>query len=190
MRLFAALLPPQESLDEVDRALDGHRSSWSDLRWLPPENWHITLAFYGEVPEHILPDLTARLARAAARHAPMTLAFAGAGAFPSARRCRVVWTGLDGGQGVLPKLAASLAASGRRAGVPEQDDKRFRPHLTLARSRSGADVRPLVEALASFRGTPWPATEVHLMRSHLGPSVRYETIATWPLTRPLRGEED
>ena len=189
MRLFAALQPPQESRDEIVRALGACRDSWPGLRWLPSENWHVTLAFYGEVPQDILPELSVRLARAAARYAPMTIAFTGAGAFPSARRCRVVWTGLDGPLAELSKLAASLAAGARRAGVPQRDERRFRPHLSLARSRSDIDVRPLIETLASFRGTPWLAPEVHLVRSHLGAAVRYEPIATWPLARALRDDD-
>ena len=114
----------------------------------------------------------------------MTLAFAGAGACSSAARARVVWLGLRGGGAPLSRLAASIAAGARRAGAVRTDVKAFRPHLTLARARprEGGDARPLVEALTgSFAGTPWRAEAVHLMRSHLGPVVRYETLESWPL---------
>lgn len=189
MRLFAALLPSRESLDEIARALEPYRELCPDLRWVPQENWHVTLAFFGEVPETILPDLSARLERAAGRYAPMTVSFTGVGAFPSARRGRVLWTGMDGPLPVLSKLAASLAAGGRRAGVPYRDEKKFRAHLSLARARGETDVRPIVEAMASFAGTPWVASEVHLMRSHLGQRVRYESLASWPLARSPRTDD-
>nr|BFE84020.1 hypothetical protein GCM10020093_066210 [Planobispora longispora] len=69
------------------------------------------------------------------------------------------------------------------------ESKRFRPHLTLARSREEADVRALVEAFGAFAGSPWEAGAVHLVRSHLGAQVRYEPVAEWPLgARAPRGQ--
>jgi 2'-5' RNA ligase len=152
----------------------------------------VTLSFLGEVDDGVMPSLEQRLERAAARYAPMTLAFSGTGGFPSAARGRVFWMGLsgpsdspDGARLVRPpglsRLAASLAAGARRAGVEEIDRKRFRPHLTLARSRYETDLRPLVEAMGSFAGGVWEAGAVHLMRSHQGPPVRYESLVSWPL---------
>ncbi|MGW4641067.1 RNA 2',3'-cyclic phosphodiesterase [Sphaerisporangium sp. NPDC004334] len=184
MRLFVALSPPPEALAEVAAALEPHRDGWPELRWVAPELWHITMSFLGEVSGEVVPELSARLARAAGRHPAMRLSFGAAGAFSSPARAKVVWLGVYGGGPGLSRLAASLAAGARRAGAGPPDDKPFRPHLTLARARprTGADVRPLVEALASFAGTPWRADAVHLMRSHQGPSVRYEPLGAWPLT--------
>ncbi|WP_214417005.1 RNA 2',3'-cyclic phosphodiesterase [Sphaerisporangium fuscum] len=183
MRLFVALSPPPEVLAEVGAAVGSHREAWPELRWVAPETWHVTLSFFGEVGQEVLPDLSARLERAAARHAPMTLSFEDAGAFSSAARARVVWLGVRGGGPGLGRLAASLAAAARRAGAEHVDDKRFHPHLTLARARprGGVDVRPLVGSLASFAGTPWHADAVHLIRSYPGPAPHYETVGSWPL---------
>ncbi|GLW11891.1 RNA 2',3'-cyclic phosphodiesterase [Microtetraspora sp. NBRC 13810] len=189
MRLFVALLPPPESLDEIDAALGPHRDRWPGLRWLPRDNWHVTLAFLGEVPETVLPGLSVRLSRAASRRESMTFSLAGVGAFPSVRRSRVFWCGLAGPKDTLAGLARSLQAGARRAGAEQTDDKPLRPHLSVARSREEVDVRPLAEELASFAGTPWRAAEVHLVRSHLGARVRYETIATWPLAGTVRPGE-
>ncbi len=61
----------------------------------------------------------------------------------------------------------------------------YQPHLTLARCRAPADVNPLVGALGGFAGTPWVATEVHLIHSRLGARPRYEVIGTWPLRNAL-----
>ncbi|GGK96711.1 RNA 2',3'-cyclic phosphodiesterase [Sphaerisporangium melleum] len=184
VRLFVALSPPPKALAEVAEAVEPHRGGWPDLRWVAPELWHVTMAFLGEVGEETLPRLATRLARAAGRYPPMTLSFGAGGAFSSPSRAQVVWLGLRGGGAELSRLAASLAAGARRAGAAQTSDKPFRPHLTLARARprGGVDARPLVEALAAFDGTPWRAEEVHLVRSHLGASVRYEVLAAWPLT--------
>ena len=182
MRLFVALSPPPEALAEVSGAVGRAKEEWPQVRWTAPELWHVTLAFLGEVPEEKLPSLSARLARAAGRHPAMTLAFAAAGAFPSVKKANVVWLGLRGGEAVLPKRAASLAAGAHRAGAREPERRRCHPHLTLGRSRTGLDVRDLVDSLTAFEGTPWHAGAVHLVRSHLGPHVRYEPVGAWPLT--------
>jgi 2'-5' RNA ligase len=183
MRLFVALSPPPEALAEVAEVVASHRDEWPDLRWVARETWHVTMTFLGEVPEDTLPGLEVRLARAANRYPPMTLSFGGGGAFPSAGRARVVWLGLHGGGSPLSRLAASLAAGAQRAGAVQTDRKPFHPHLTLARSRprTGLDAGPLVDSLSSFTGTPWRADAVELVRSHLGPPVRYETLGSWPL---------
>lgn len=175
-----ALLPPPETLAEVAAAVEPARAAWPDLRWVDPALWHVTVAFLGEVPDRVLPGLNVRLARAAARHAPATLSFDGAGAFPSAARGRVVWLGLHAEPPLL-RLAESISAGARRAGAGETDRKRFHPHLTLARSRDGGDLSPLVGSLSAFAGRRWEATAVHLVRSHLGPPVRYEPVEAYPL---------
>ncbi|MER6575681.1 2'-5' RNA ligase family protein, partial [Nonomuraea sp. NPDC001023] len=68
MRLFAAVVPPEEALDEVERAVAPYVGQVPGLRWAGRPTWHVTLAFYGEVPERALPDLRVRLERAAHRH--------------------------------------------------------------------------------------------------------------------------
>ncbi|MEU4699937.1 RNA 2',3'-cyclic phosphodiesterase [Nonomuraea dietziae] len=181
MRLFAAILPPPEILDEVAAALAGRTHVVEGLRWVDRATWHLTLAFYGEVPERALPDLEVRLARAASRHPAKRLAFEGAGAFSK----RVFWLGVTGDP--LVRLAGSAAAAGRRAGAVQTDEKRFHAHLTLARARQPTDLRPLVEALSSFAGSPWSADSIHLMRSHPGPTVRYESLGHWALAPAERG---
>ncbi|MEU7894395.1 RNA 2',3'-cyclic phosphodiesterase [Nonomuraea sp. NPDC049152] len=181
MRLFAAIIPPPEILDEVAAALRPVTGLVEGVRWPDRATWHLTLAFYGEVPERVLPDLQVRLARAAARHPAKHLAFTGAGAFSK----RVLWLGLTGDP--LVRLAASASAAGRRAGAVQVDDKPFRPHLTIARAKHPTDLRPLVEALSSFEGSSWSADSVHLVRSHLGSSVRYESLGHWALAPDERG---
>ena len=48
-----------------------------ELRWVPPQNWHLTLAFLGQVGTERMADLETRLARAAGRRGPLTLWLAG-----------------------------------------------------------------------------------------------------------------
>lgn len=180
MRLFVAVTPPPEALEEVGDALAPYRREWSRLRWIPRDRQHVTLSFLGDVDEDRREALTARLDSVSCDHCPPRLHFAGAGAFPRAGRARVLWVGLSGDRDPLAALAASVAAAARQSGI-DQEDRAFSPHLTLARLRAPGDLRSLVESLSGFTGTPWTADAIHLVRSHLGPNPRYETLASWAL---------
>ncbi|MEV7546732.1 RNA 2',3'-cyclic phosphodiesterase [Streptomyces sp. NPDC089915] len=184
MRLFAAVLPGTDAIAELRTALDGVPRG-HDLRWAREESWHFTLAFMGEVPDDHLPELHARLARAAARTAPFPLRLHGAGHFGR----RALWIGAAGGLDALRLLAERADAAARRAGVPMEQHRRYTPHLTLARARhDGADLRPCLDALAGFEGTPWRVDALSLVRSNLpvsgvpGEQPRYELVDAWPLT--------
>ncbi|MBC6460308.1 RNA 2',3'-cyclic phosphodiesterase [Actinomadura sp. HBU206391] len=185
MRLFVALPLPPRVLDEIEEFIAPLRTGWPDLKWLRRDLMHVTLTFLGEVDDRTLDWLPPRLERAARRYDPLTLSLAGAGAFPGGgAHARVLWTGLYGDRRTLVRLAASVAAAGTRAGSPFGEHRAFRPHLTLARCRRPTDVRPLLDDLSAFAGSPWTADSICLVRSHLGGQVRHETLKTWSLGRP------
>jgi 2'-5' RNA ligase len=181
MRLFVAVTPPPDALDELRSATAEMRAAHPQLRWTRPDQWHLTLAFLGEVGDEARADLTRGLAGTAARHPPMRLALHGAGRFGD----RVLWTRVAGDLEALRGLAASVRAASGRAGI-DVEDRPYRPHLTLARGREGADLRPVVEVLAGFTGRSWTAGELQLVRSHFGAGPErtslYEPLAWWPLT--------
>jgi 2'-5' RNA ligase len=186
MRAFVAVVPPDTACAELAAAVTPLRSPHPDLRWTPAAQWHLTLAFLGEVDEGVLPELTERLARAAHRHAPMVLTMSGAGRFGD----RVLWTRVRAertpGGADLRRLAAAVTAAARRCGIGV-DDRAYRPHLTIARSRGGTDLRPLVAQLSGFAGTPWAADALHLVRSRLGAGPQgtavHDVLQTWSLGR-------
>jgi RNA 2',3'-cyclic 3'-phosphodiesterase len=185
VRLFVAITPPAPALAELEAVVAPLHGLEPELRWSSPRSWHITLAFLGEVEERIAARLATRLERAAAKHPGVDLLTAGGGAFPSVVKARVLWTGIRGDQEVLKEIAESVQAGARRAGAPSPDEgRRFRPHITLARSKDSVNVRPLVDALGEYSGRTWPADRIHLIRSHLGPQPRYESIGSWPLRAP------
>jgi RNA 2',3'-cyclic 3'-phosphodiesterase len=94
-----------------------------------------------------------------------------------------------GGLEEMRMLAERADAAARRSGVSMEEHRRYHPHLTIARSRDDADLRPYVEALDTFEGTPWEVAELALVRSNLpvsgvrGEQPRYETVGSWPLER-------
>lgn len=186
MRLFVAVDPSPSAVAHLRAVVAGLADAWAGLRWAPPEQWHVTLAFLGEVAERHVDELGARLARAAAKSPEFSLVLGSFGAFSSARRAGVVWAGLSGDVADLRRLAERSGAAARRTGIAV-DDKRFRAHLTIARvRRPPLDVRPLIESYADYTGPPWRVQELRLVRSHLGAQARHETLATWPLAEATR----
>ncbi|GAA5153676.1 RNA 2',3'-cyclic phosphodiesterase [Pseudonocardia eucalypti] len=182
MRLFVALNPPAEVVEQLRAAIRPLAESTSGpVRWARPDQWHLTLAFLGEVDDAARADPTTRLARVASRAAPPALSVAGAGRFGH----RVLWAGLHGDIPDLRRMAASVRAAARRAGLLKPDARPYRPHLTLARSAGGTDLRPLAAALDGFTSSPWTAEELLLVRSRLGAgpgrSSDYDTVGSWPL---------
>ncbi|MFE9450601.1 RNA 2',3'-cyclic phosphodiesterase [Streptomyces sp. NPDC006739] len=186
MRLFAAVLPPEDAADELAEVVGRlKRLPGADgLRWTGRPGWHFTLAFYGEVAQEVVPDLSDRLERAARRSAAFPLAMAGGGQFGHGR---ALWAGAGTGVEPLRLLADRAEAAARKAGVPMGEHRRYKAHLTVARSRDTVDTRPYVDVLRAFAGRTWTVTELVLVRSNLpasgvpGEQPRYEAVARWPL---------
>lgn len=181
MRLFVALIPPAEARVELTAAV-ARLPAAPRLRWTRAEQWHLTLAFLGEVDDRRREQLLPRLQRVARRHPPLTLALAGGGRFGD----RVLWTRVRGDPEALRRLVDAVRAAARRCGL-SIESRPYRPHLTLARGGTPApDLAPLVASMREFAGTGWTATELHLVRSILGAgpagTARHETLAAWKLT--------
>ncbi|MFE6619296.1 RNA 2',3'-cyclic phosphodiesterase [Streptomyces sp. NPDC008086] len=186
MRLFAAVLPPEDVADELAAEVARLRNlpGSGGLRWTGRPGWHFTLAFYGEVDDDLVPDLSARLERAAGRTASFPLALRGGGQFGHGR---ALWAGAEGDLATLGLLADRCEAAARKAGVPMGEHRRYKAHLTVARSRAAVDVRPYVAVLDEFGSRSWTVDAVVLVRSRLptsgvaGEQPRYEVVARWSL---------
>ena len=186
MRLFAAVLPPEDVISELAAEVAQLKKlpGADALRWTGRPGWHYTLAFYGEVDEDLVPELSARLERAAHRTDRFRLAVRGGGQFGHGR---ALWAGAEGDLPALGLLADRAEAAARKAGVPMGEHRRYKAHLTVARSRDAIDVRPYVEALHAFASRTWTVAELALVRSDLprsgvpGEQPRYEAVARWPL---------
>jgi RNA 2',3'-cyclic 3'-phosphodiesterase len=184
-RLFFAVPVPGVSRAPLEAALPDLAPLLGGARLTASGGWHLTLAFLGQVrPE--LADAVVRVGEAAAAGVPAArLRLEGSGAFPNGRRARVLWAGIGGDTDVLVRLAASLAAECKAAGL-RFEERPLVPHLTLARFSTPAPVPEAALELvagAAAAGSEWEARELACYRSILGGSrgARYRVIREFPL---------
>ncbi|MCO7273221.1 RNA 2',3'-cyclic phosphodiesterase [Cellulosimicrobium cellulans] len=215
MSLFAALRPSTAALDHLALALSGAQAQEARrpdgaplVRWTPPELWHVTVSFFGSVPDGAVPDLAAALAPVAHETPPPSLRLRGAGVFDR----RVLWVGVGGlDADALPGLSVAVAEAAGEVGVGVDRRPRQRAHLTVARAaagarqarrraharRSGGGLADLAAgdplagpaaALSVYAGPDWTAHELLLLESTSGDlpgdtSGRrvYRTVETFPL---------
>lgn len=189
IRSFVAIdLPPkiQKRLRNVSKDLQ-NRLERVPVRWVPVENIHLTLKFLGDVSESNLEVLKDVLQTVVAGHRTFEISVGGLGAFPKAKRPRVIWIGVEAPQD-LSAVQHSIEAEATRLGyAPEK--RPFSPHLTLARVSRNAnsrDIRQVAEVLNSSKiGYLGVARiqAVHLYRSDLQPGgAVYSGLFSAPLT--------
>jgi len=159
IRLFAALQIPPDIADGLVR----RQTALAEARWRPTEAFHITLRFFGDIPETTAADLDLELARVAFR--PFDLELDGVGAFGEGRDIHAVWAGVAD-HPALTTLHKACEAAAQRAGL-EPDGRRYRPHVTLAylRRPRPADVAQWVAANNLLHSPTFPVTTFGLYSS-------------------------
>jgi len=169
MRLFIAVFPPPEAITDLKAAM-----STLDVKLSDPGRWHLTLAFLGEVPD-------AGPAIAALTEAELNpvgpLEVRGGGKFGE-----VLWAGVEGDLAALTRLTRSIRRSLRAKRVPP-DDKKFRPHLTLARRTPAGQMAKALTLLRGYAGPSWHAREAVLVRSELGAHPSYHQLSKVEIPR-------
>ncbi len=163
MRLFVALDLPwalRERLADLGTGLPG-------VRWVPPENFHITLRFLGELAPYRAEEIDHALAALRGRAFPLELS--GVGTLEKAGRVTALWAGVARNP-ALEHLRAKVETAVQRAGLPPER-RRFSPHVTLARLGEQAAPPRLaswVQAHNLFRAAPVTVGHFTLFSSLLG----------------------
>jgi 2'-5' RNA ligase len=188
MRLFVAIELTDEVRRKLRSTLDPLRSRGLQLRWVRPENWHLTLKFIGEWPDERLDEVTRALGGIDPPQA-MTLGVRGLGVLPNLKSPRVFWAGVEHGED-LTVLAGRIEQALEPLGV-KRDGRPFRPHVTLARFKRKPPRGELQKAIDEF-GRDFGAILAErfvLFESRLGSAGSvYRKIAEFPLRRA--GEND
>ena len=151
------------------------------LRLAEVDHVHLTLHFLGSVEERRVVGLVVRLRRAMAGASGFDVAVQGVGAFPSLARARVLWAGVEDEGGRLLALQQRLGRTLDESGF-QLEERRFSPHLTLARSRrppTASERGELKGWMSRWQGHVFgrlPVESVLLMRSQLGAGPAKHTV--------------
>jgi 2'-5' RNA ligase len=186
LRAFVALPLPDPQREALKRAQDELRQTRSGVKWVAPENFHVTLFFLGGVPADQVPAIEEALDDISRRHVPFPVTLHGVGAFPNVRNPQTVWAGIAGDLDALRALAADV--SDAMVELDFERDKPFKPHLTLARARrdtKSRELSQLSEALQRMKEESFGdfvADEIIMFQSELRPhGPIYTPLSRFPL---------
>lgn len=176
MRLFVALDLPWE----IKQALAGFAINLPGARWVPAQNFHLTLRFIGETNR--LQAEAIDLALENLRGRGFTFSLSGAGWFEKAGRVSSLWVGVERNEALL-LLQSKVETALQRAGLPPEK-RRYAPHVTLARMDMPVVPRlaEFVQARNLYRSPPIVMEHITLFSSQLGPDQpHYTAEADYPL---------
>lgn len=157
-RLFAAI--KVQPSDEFTRVYFNLRKelSYENIKWVNPDNVHITLKFFGETPEEKIPGINKALTAASIGVEPFSIRIENTGIFGSSYRPKVIWFGIEDG-GAISTLAGKIFGELEKAGW-ENDRQNFVPHLTIARIKHLKDKKRFQQVIDGFRDSFLQESEV------------------------------
>jgi len=177
MRIFVGIPLP----GDVRERLAGVCAGLPGARWVAPDGLHMTLRFIGEVDNGQAEDVDAALG--AIRAPAFAIAVSGIGCFERGRRVHTIWAGITP-EDAIGHLQAKVESAIVRAGF-EAEQRKFKPHVTLARLRNTPSRRvgEFLQACGPFFAGPFTAEAFTLFRSHLGhDGAHYERLSDYPLS--------
>lgn len=149
MRSFIALplnSQIQTAIDEIQTRL---KKTESDVKWVKPEQAHLTLKFLGDVPEKNLEEIKRTVAEVCSQIQTISSSLTQLGAFPKPDYARVIWAGIDDPEQKIAALASAI----EEALVPlkfPKEKRAFKPHITIGRVRSDRNLRALARGLENY----------------------------------------
>jgi RNA 2',3'-cyclic 3'-phosphodiesterase len=190
MRLFVAINFTAKDRQRMGRATRRMREAELPVRWVDPDQLHLTLKFLGEVRPERVGAVEAAIARVAAKTRPFTMQLGGSGAFPTTRRPKVIWLGANASH-ELRCLKHDLEWELAPLGF-EREVRAFHPHVTLGRARPEAragDFRGFEDLVAAMEyRAEITVRAVDLVKSALSArGARYEKVLSAKLGQSSAG---
>ncbi len=186
VRCFLAINLSPETKDFLSETIEHFRPLFRKrVRWVKPENCHLTLKFLGEIQEEKLASIEKKARDVAKNFSPFELSLSATGVFPNPKFPRVLWLGLKGDLPVLKSLQANIEDSLSTIGF-EPEKRPFSPHVTIGRVKArGANPIELKDFLTlSPPLLRTPVKDFALYQSILHPSgPEYRELISFPLTK-------
>ncbi len=171
IRVFIAIEIADEIKERLSEYIDKLRRAGADVKWVVPENIHLTLRFLGYIEKDTLPGLNKIVSDAVSSQEPFNISIGNIGAFPSLKRPRIVYVCVDEKENNLLKLYENLNKQVEGLGIKEESRK-YVGHITLGRIRTQKNISNLTSALKSETDRFFGLEKVSyltLMQSNLTP---------------------
>jgi 2'-5' RNA ligase len=141
----------------------------TDVKWVEPENLHVTLLFLGEVDDREIPKVCRLIQAELDGRPPFSLSVEHVGCFGNPRRPRTLWVGVGEGAEELIAIHAALEIPMQELGY-RREERRFQPHITIGRVKGDQSSNDLANQLS--RRDSWSAgaqevSEILIMSSEL-----------------------
>ncbi len=169
LRAFVAVPLPRAIIAAMGTLQDDLKNHGLRVRWVRPENIHLTLKFLDDINPEDVAGIIAAVESAAREQKPLTLSARAVGVFPGLNRARIIWTGLTGQVNALTKLHRALDTGLAKLGFPKEK-RPFKGHLTLGRTKGNTDPQKLdraITACSDFKSEPFTADQLILFKSDL-----------------------
>ena len=159
IRTFIGLELDNPCREALARETDRLRRNAPKVRWVRPENLHLTLAFIGAVPTADLGELFQAVDGVAGSSAPFSLELIGLGCYPDLRRPRIVWAGCGEGREPLIRLAGAVQDALARLGYP-RERRAYSPHLTMGRVKRPRDAEAALPLIQESEDTEYGLVDI------------------------------
>lgn len=176
MRTFIAIALPKNTRDSLAQLQEQLKKTGADVKWVEPENIHLTLKFLGEIDEQKLSRISEVIKDIAGNKKSFSVRISSLGAFPKISSPRVIWAGIEKeGNSEIKKIAEELEEKLVKLGIPKEE-RPFSSHITIGRTRSTLNRQNLIQELkimedvSAAENLEFPVTKITLFLSTLNPS--------------------
>ncbi len=187
IRAFIAIPVDENVRDLASSIVKNLATAGADVKWVEPENLHLTLKFLGNISTDMLDQISSVIQEAVAGINQFEVTVDGIGAFPGGKKpLRVIWLGVSDKSGLMEKISLGIEEGCKNLGF-KSEERGFKPHLTIGRVRQGSqNLSKLRSAISSVEFNPLKLSidRVNLMRSELSPrGPTYTVLRTFGLKK-------
>lgn len=171
IRTFVAIELSQEIKENLKEIQEELKKTNADVKWVKPENIHLTLKFLGSISAQQISEIATELKSRLMGFGSFSIEVAKVGSFPEKGRLRVIWAGIGTGSQEAIQLQSKVEDSLKRFNFP-QEDRLYTPHLTIGRARSPHNIKTLQELLitkSSVQFGKMVVEDISVIRSDLKP---------------------
>jgi len=169
IRTFIAFKLPKNIIYSISEIQNRFKSYAFKVRWVNPENIHLTLKFLGNINHTDIEKISKTIINTANGYAPVSLVVKGVGVFPGIKRAHVIWMGLTGEIEKLTGIQNDIEENLEELGFP-REKRPFRGHLTLGRIKGKINPEKLMGAMKKFEkfeSELFIADKIYLFKSDL-----------------------